>query len=175
MFLAFSRIGNNGFLDLLILAVLIFILKVIYIPRLLSKTLSNVEHIVEKDFFLNIPILVLVSSAIAIFSYFVTAPFSSSALSGHGQSLANSIAVSLIGLFFMITRKRAVGMIVGFLIIENGLFSAALFATGGMPFIVDLGIFVDLITAVMVMGLLVFRINEKFESIDINKLRRLRG
>jgi len=64
---------------------------------------------------------------------------------------------------------------VGFLVIENGLFITAMFSTHGMPFIVDMGIFIDLITAVMVMGIMVLNINEKFDSTDINKLKNLRG
>ena len=50
-----------------------------------------------------------------------------------------------------------------------------MFATQGMPFIVDMGMFVDLLSAVMILGIMVFKINEKFDSIDINKLKNLRG
>ena len=175
VFTAFNKEHSDGFWDLILLAVVILVLKVIYIPRILNNTLKKVLYKVEKDFFLNIPTLVLISFGLTMFSYFVTSPFKTGALSLQNQSLANSIAVSLIGLFFMITRKKAIGQISGFLIIENGLFSAAMFATGGMPLIVDLGIFIDLITAILIMGLLVFRINDKFDSIDINKLRRLKG
>ena len=75
----------------------------------------------------------------------------------------------------MITRKHAIDQIIGFLTIENGLFVTALFATHGMPFIIDLGIFVDLLTGVLVMGLMAFKINENFDSTNINKLKNLRG
>jgi len=75
----------------------------------------------------------------------------------------------------MMTRKKAIGQIVGFLVIENGLFVAAMLSAHGMPIIIDLGIFIDLLTAIMIMGILVFRINETFETINVNKLRNLRG
>jgi hydrogenase-4 component E len=75
----------------------------------------------------------------------------------------------------MISRKKAIGQIIGFLELENGLYITAMFATNGMPFIVDMGIFVDMLSAVMIMGIMVFRINEKYESIDIKKLNRLKG
>ena len=75
----------------------------------------------------------------------------------------------------MICRKKAIGQIVGFLVIENGLFVTAMFSTNGMPFIVDMGIFIDIITAVLIMGIIVFKINDKFDSIEINKLKNLRG
>jgi hydrogenase-4 component E len=130
---------------------------------------------VEKDFILNIPILIILSCGIVVFSY-----FSMSTIEGLNEgvisvNLVNSVSVILIGMFFMISRKKAIGQIIGFLVIENGLFITAMFATDGMPFVVDMGIFVDLLSAVMILGIMVFRINEKFESIDISKLNRLKG
>jgi len=89
--------------------------------------------------------------------------------------VVNSVSLILIGLFFMISRKKAIGQIVGFLVIENGIFVTAMFATQGMPFIVDMGMFIDLLSAVMILGIMVFKINEKFKSVDINKLKNLRG
>jgi hydrogenase-4 component E len=130
---------------------------------------------VEKDFIMNIPILVIICCGIVVFSY-----FSLSTIEGINEGtlnlqLVNTISVILIGLFFMISRKKAIGQIIGFLVIENGLFTTAMFATEGMPFVVDMGIFVDLLSAVMILGIMVYRINEKFESIDIGKLNRLKG
>ena len=170
-----KSIAEEGRFDLLIVCLIIIILKVIYIPNLLSKTLSNVEYKVEKDFILNIPILIIVCCTLVIFSYFSMSTVNDLNKGNISIQFVNSISVILIGLFFMISRKKAIGQIVGFLVIENGLFITAMFATDGMPFIVDMGIFIDMLTAVMVMGIMVFKINEKFESIDVNKLNNLRG
>ncbi|MDP4093107.1 MAG: hydrogenase, partial [Bacillota bacterium] len=158
-------------IDLFIICVIILGLKVIYIPRLLHKTFARVEYTVEKDFFLNIPILVLISCGLVVFSYFTL----SSIESISNTRTVDSVSVVLIGLFFMISRRKAIGQIVGFLVVENGLFITAIFATHGMPIVIDLGIFIDLITAVLIMGIMVFRINDKFDTTDINKLNRLRG
>lgn len=173
--LGVKSIAEEGRFDVLIVCLIIIILKVIYIPKLLKKTYKNVQHTVEKDFILNIPILVIICCSIVVFSY-----FSMSTIEGINEGmlnveLVNSISVILIGMFFMISRKKAIGQIIGFLVIENGLFITAMFATDGMPFVVDMGIFVDLLSAVMILGIMVFRINEKFESIDIGKLNRLKG
>jgi hydrogenase-4 component E len=166
---------HNEGMDLLIVCAIILALKAFYIPRLLNRTFVRVEYTVEKDFFFNIPLLVLVSCGLVVFSY-----YSLSAIdvlsSGKGfPYIVNSVSVVLIGLFFMISRKKAIGQIVGFLVVENGLFITAMFATHGMPIVIDLGIFIDLLTAILIMGLMVFRINNMFESIDINKLKKLRG
>ena len=170
-----ESLNSGEGVDLFVICAIIFALKVIYIPNLLNRTFVKVEYRVEKDFFLNIPLLVLISCGLVVFSH-----FSLSAIEGldNGQFfsyIVNSVSVVFIGLFFMISRKKAIGQIIGFLVVENGLFITAMFATNGMPIIVDLGISIDLITAVLIMGIMVFRINDKFETIDINKLKKLRG
>jgi hydrogenase-4 component E len=166
---------TEGRFDILVVCVLIIALKVIYIPNILKKTYDNVEYKVEKDFFYNIPLLVLICCVLVVFSYFALSTTEAMNKGIINTQVVNSVSLVLIGLFFMISRKKAIGQMVGFLVIENGLFITAMFSAHGMPFIVDMGIFIDLITGVMVMGILVFRINEKFETIDINKLKNLRG
>lgn len=166
---------EEGRFDILIVCVVIVLLKVIYMPNLLAKVYANIEYRVQKDFILNIPMLVLICCGLVVFTY-----FSVSSIDGINEGLinmkvVNSISVILIGLFFMISRKKAIGQIIGFLELENGLYITAMFSTNGMPFIVDMGIFIDMLTAVMIMGIMVFRINEKYESIDIKKLNRLKG
>lgn len=170
-----NSVYKEGNFDILVVCAVIIAVKVIYIPRLLNKTYANVEYKVEKDFFLNIPILIIGCCFIVVFTYFSISTTKGINMGIINMRVVNSISLILIGLFFMISRKKAIGQIVGFLSIENGIFITAMFATEGMPFIVDMGIFVDLLSAVMIMGIMVFRINEKFDSIDINKLKNLRG
>ena len=165
----------GGSYDVLVVSVIIVALKVIYIPNLLHKTFSGVEYKVEKDFFLNIPLLILICCGLVVFSYFSVSKVAGSSDGILNAEVVNSISLVLIGLFFMISRRKAIGQIVGFLVIENGIFITAMFSTNGMPFIVDIGVFIDIITAVLIMGIIVFKINEKFDSIDINKLKNLRG
>jgi hydrogenase-4 component E len=166
---------GEGHYDLLVVCAIIIALKVVYIPNLLHKTFSGVEYKVEKDFYFNIPLLILICCGLVVFSYFAVSRVAGISEGDINSAVVNSVSVVLIGLFFMICRKKAIGQIVGFLVIENGLFVTAMFSTNGMPFIVDMGIFIDIITAVLIMGIIVFRINDKFDSIDINKLKNLRG
>ncbi|MCX7745477.1 MAG: hydrogenase [Clostridia bacterium] len=166
---------SSGSLEVLIVCIITIGVKVLYIPHLLQKTVRKVDYAVEKDFFLNIPISTLISGGLVILTYLVISTIEGLNNTQIKIYLVNSISAVLIGLFFMISRKRAIGQIIGFLVIENGLFTAAILSTEGMPMIVELGIFFDLLTAVMIMGLLVFRINENFDTTDINKLKNLRG
>ncbi len=166
---------KEGSFDILIVCFIIVLLKVIYIPRLLHKTYGGVGYRVEKDFYLNIPLLILICCALVVFSYFTLSGIGS--LNGNHINLqvVNAFSVILIGFFFMISRKKAIGQMIGFLVIENGIFITAFFSTHGMPFIVDIGIFIDMITAILIMGIMVSRIDEKFESINLNKLKNLKG
>ncbi|NLM21208.1 MAG: hydrogenase [Peptococcaceae bacterium] len=166
---------TEGRFDLLAVCVLILVLKVIYIPGLLHRTYAHVKYEVEKDFILNIPILISVCSALVVFTYFCLRTLSSIIPNSIILQLVNSVSVIWIGLFFMISRKKAIGQIIGFLVIENGLFVTTMLGTEGMPFIVDLGLFIDLITAILIMGILVFRINDQFDSIDTDQLNKLKG
>ncbi|AFM39396.1 hydrogenase 4 membrane component (E) [Desulfosporosinus acidiphilus SJ4] len=166
---------SEGRWDFVAVCLLIFILKVLYIPNALSKTYANVRYKVEKDFILNIPILVLLCSGLVVFTYFTLTGVDGISQNALNIQLVNSVSVIWIGLLFMISRKKAIGQIIGFLVIENGLYITAMFSTQGMPFIVDVGIFIDLLTFVLIMGVMTFRINEKFDSIDTDQLNNLKG
>lgn len=166
---------HDGSYDVLIVCIIIIALKVIYIPNLLHQSFAGVEYKVEKDFYFNIPLLILICCGLVVFTYFSVSRVAGISEGEINASVVNSVSLILIGIFFMISRKKAIGQMVGFLVVENGLFVTAMFSTDGMPFIVDLGIFIDIITAVLIMGIIVFKINEKFDSIDLNKLKNLRG
>ncbi len=162
---------ETGRIDVLLVCLIMVALKVIYIPNLLNSTFANVTYKVEKDFFFNIPILIIACCLLVVFSY-LSIPTADGIIN---VQIANLVSAVLIGLIFMITRKKAFGQIVGFLVIENGLFATAMFATQGLPFIIDLGMFIDLLTAVLVMGVLVFKISDEFDSVDVNRLNNLKG
>jgi hydrogenase-4 component E len=76
----------------------------------------------------------------------------------------------------MINRRTAITQVLALLCAENGLFLAAIaLTTYGMPLVVELGIFFDLFIAVLILGILVYRIRESFASIDVERLNLLKG
>ncbi|HEY9059991.1 MAG TPA: NADH-quinone oxidoreductase subunit K [Pseudobacteroides sp.] len=166
---------EEGEMEIIIVCIITFVVKVWLIPRSLRRTVKRVGYRVSKDFFLNIPTLILICCGLFVLTYFSVSTIDDIKDPQIKTYLVNSISVILIGLFFMISRKKAIGQIIGFLVMENGLFATAILTTSGMPMMVELGLFFDVLTAVLIMGILVFRINENFDSIDINKLRNLKG
>ena len=86
-----------------------------------------------------------------------------------------SIAVILIGLFIMITRKKALIQVIGLLFMENGLFLAGFALTFGMPLIIELGVLFDMLMAIIILGLFIVQIKKSFASSDLDKLTILKG
>ena len=91
------------------------------------------------------------------------------------DALPVSFALIFVGLLLMATRRKAVSQLIGLITIENGIFLAGLIATLGMPLFVEIGIFFDLLVAVGVTAVLTLRINEHFDTMNTDQLRRLRG
>ena len=71
-------------------------------------------------------------------------------------------------------RRRAVTQILGFLMLENGIFLLALLTTYGVPFIVEMGVFLDVLVAVLIMEVFVYHIKDNFDSIDVGELGKLK-
>jgi len=81
----------------------------------------------------------------------------------------------LIGLFTTVNRRRALTQILGFLMLENSIFMIALLATYGVPLIVEIGVSLDILVAVLILEVFVYRIKQNFDSIDVKQLGVLRG
>lgn len=89
--------------------------------------------------------------------------------------LAAAVALILSGAFLMVTRSKALMLMLGLLVLENGIFLAALVTTFGMPLIIEIGIVFDLLIGLLLMGIFVFRIRDTFDHLDVSRLRGLRG
>jgi len=89
--------------------------------------------------------------------------------------LAAAVALIISGAFLMVTRSKALMLMMGLLVLENGIFLAALVTTFGMPLIIEIGIVFDLLIGLLLMGIFVFRIRDTFDHLDVSRLRGLRG
>ena len=163
-----------------IVALLTLILKAGVLPRLLERLVERIGIRREIEPLINVPLSILIAGCLTLVAYVVARSFyhpeetSARAALGH-NTLAVAIALFLIGFFTMLNRRKALTQVLGLLSLENGLFLAAISLTYGMPLVVEIGIFFDVLVAVMVLGILVSRIREAFDSMDVSKLRKLRG
>ncbi len=149
--------------------------KVLVLPWLLNRLFKRINIHQEIEPLLNATVSMLLCGALTIFGYIIARPFSS--LVGNGNNtLAIANTLLLTGVFLMFNRRKAITQVLALLSIENGVMLAAVaLTTFGMPLVVELGIFFDVMVAVMVLGILVYRIRESFSSMDVSKLSQLKG
>lgn len=166
----------TGSYHMYIAAILTLIIKAMLIPWILLRILRVVDWKEEIEKNIGKQSLLIIALGIVAFSYYITR-FSSDYFSlGQGEKvLPIAISVILVGLLFMISRKNALMQVTGFITLENGIFLLGMVLTHGMPFLVEMGIFFDLLTGVIIMGMFVLRMKQQFNSLDIDRLRNLKG
>ena len=149
--------------------------KVIFLPWLLNRLVHRIQIHQEIEPLLTAPTAMLICGGLALLGYVLARPFTSLERLGN-NTLAIALTLLLTGFFLMINRRKALTQVLALLTVENGVMLAAVaLTTYGMPLVVELGIFFDVLVAVMVLGILVYRIRENFASMDTSKLNRLRG
>ena len=148
--------------------------KVIFLPWLLERLVRRIRIEQEIHPFVNTPASMLICGALTVLAYVVARPITSLERLG-SNTLGVAIALLLTGFFLMINRRKAITQVLALLTMENGVMLAAIaLTTYGMPLVVEIGIFFDVVVAVMVLGILVFRIRETFASMDVSKLNELK-
>jgi len=163
-----------GLHHLYISALLTLILKVFALPYILYVLIHRLKIHKEVEDIVNIPTTMLIGLALVIFSYHLTAPIRELSTLVTRSTLAVALATVMLGLLMMITRKKAVTQIIGFLALENGLFFAATSATYGMPLVVELGVALDLLIAAFIFGIFFFQIRTTFDSLDLKEMEKLK-
>lgn len=160
--------------EALAVALLVFSTKVIAIPYALIWIVKELKTAREAPSSTTAAQSVFVTAGLILLAFFAVQPYART-LRVDENMLAASIALVLTGAFVMVSRKKALMQVIGLLVLENGIFLAALITTFGMPLIIEIGIAFDLLMGVFLMGLFVFRIRDTFDHLDVSKLRRLRG
>src|SRR5574337_31091 len=160
--------------DLYLSAGLTFVLKVLLIPYLLHRVVNRLDIRWDVETLINIPTILLIGIGVVIFSFNLALPISRLSTALAGGTLGIALACVLLSFLMMITRAKAVPQVIGFLAVENGLFFAATSATYGMPMVVELGIGLDVLIGVFILGVFMFQIREQFDSLDIRHLEKLK-
>jgi hydrogenase-4 component E len=160
---------------LLVMAAMTVVLKGFAIPVFLMRVVDRIGIHREIEPFLNVPTSLLACLGLTVVGYRVSTGFAEATVGVTHHVVGVGLSAMMIGLFLMVTRKKAITQILALLTFENAIFLIALGITSGMPLGVELGIFFDVILAVLVLGVLVRRIVERFESMDISRLSKLKG
>ena len=155
-------------------AVLTLALKVIGLPWLLHRLIGRLGVYWDTEPLINPSGTMLIGLAVVIFSFGLAQPISALASTATRSTIGIAIAVILLAFLTMITRRKAMSQVVGFLSMENGLFFGAMSTTYGMPMVVELGVALDVLVAMLVLGVFFFQIREQFDSLDLHHLETLK-
>ena len=153
---------------------LTLLLKVILIPMLLHRVIERLNVRWDVETLINIPATMLIGIVLVMFAFYLAHPIAHMSTTITRGTLGIALACILLSFMMMITRSKAVPQVIGFLSIENGLFFAATAATYGMPMIVELGIALDVLVGMLILGVFLFHIREQFDSLDIHHLESLK-
>ena len=155
-------------------AAITLVLKVFLMPWLLHRMIERLNVRWDVETLINIPTTMLIGIVLVIFSFNLALPISGLSQSVARGTLGIALACVLLSFLMMITRTKAIPQVIGFLAMENALFFTATSATYGMPMVVELGIALDVLIGMVILGVFMFQIREQFDSLDIRKLERLK-
>lgn len=160
--------------ELYFVAAFMFILKVIILPHFLNRMRINLQVTRESHPYVNNATSLILSGLLVLLAYTITRPLMlvSSLPTRNGIPLA--MGLIFVGLFVVLSRKKALTQIIGFMVLENGIVLLAALGTYGIPLIVELGVFLDVLMGFLVMQVLVYHIQGTFESIDVDQLNQLK-
>ena len=148
--------------------------KAFVIPMALHRIIVRLGIHREIDPVVGIGQTMLAGIGLVALSIMVMLPITAQAGTLAREDLAFALSVVLLGLLMMISRRNAVSQVIGFMSIENGLILAATGAKG-MPLVVEISVAFSILVALIVIGVFLFRIRERFDSVDIHSLHEHRG
>jgi hydrogenase-4 component E len=164
----------QGAPHLYITAAIALVIKAIVIPLALHRMVVRLGIHRTIETVGGIGLTMLAGIGLVALSILVMLPITAEAGTLTREDLAFSLSVMLLGLLMMISRRNAVGQVIGFMSMENGLILAAT-AAKGMPLVVEISVAFSIIVALIVIGVFLFRIRERFDSMDVQALGRFRG
>jgi len=149
--------------------------KAILIPWLLFRAMRNVAVRRDVEPFVSMHLSVLFAGTLVGVSFWLASLLD---LPGVGRSSLfgpTAFSTLLIGFLVLVSRRNALTQVIGYLVIENGAYVFGQSLAAQMPFLVELGILLDLLVGVFVMGIVIHQINREFDHIDVDQLNLLRG
>jgi hydrogenase-4 component E len=145
------------------------------IPWVLRRTAKQSHTQWVGELFLRRTSSLVAAGALTILAYAITQPLLRLVEPAMRNGLAIAFSLLFYGLLLMIIRKVALVQVVGILLIDNGIFLAGFLLTKGMPILVEIGVFFDILVGVLILGVLAQRMIQKFDSLNVERLNSLKG
>lgn len=169
---AVGYFGNDP--QLYVVAVLLFGIKAVAIPRLLRRVSQRFTAGRESAPYVNTATSLVVSGLLVLLAYTAARPLEAVADAPTRAGMPLAMGLLFISLFIIISRKLAITQVIGFLMLENAIALLAVLATYGVPLIVELGVFLDALMGFLVMQIFLYDIHDTFSTTDVDVLKRLK-
>jgi len=171
----FLEAVTTGLAGLYAIAFLILTLKAVLIPKMLKNVATRTKAGEHLGLVINPMLSIVCAVVLAYLGWIFARKIMGLTSIADASALAVSLSVMLTGLFIMVFRLKAIAQVVGLLVMENGIFLAAVALCGNMPFFFEIAIFFDIFVCVLILGIFVYRINSLFTHINLSKLNTLKG
>lgn len=169
--------AREGGVELWLAAAVLAVLRAGLLPWLLRRALAESaggEPVRELRPVVDVASSLLVAAALALLAYAVSGPLVQLAPSAATRAIPVGLTVVLLGFFVLVTRRRAVSQLVGFLLLDNGITAVGFLTTESVGLLVELGVSLDVLLAVLVLRVLTARMRETFGDTDLDELKELR-
>jgi hydrogenase-4 component E len=157
-----------------VVAAAVLVLKAWVIPRALRAAAAGLPPR-PTAVPVRASVALLMAGALVIVAYVVMLPVAAASRLPTASAIPLAFAVILIGLLVCVTAQRALSQVLGFLVFENGIFLFAVLTTYGVPAIVEAGVLLDVLVVVLLLTGVIVQIRQEHDSIDLDRLRELRG
>jgi hydrogenase-4 component E len=169
------RGAHDGEVALIYVGITILALRAVALPWLLARALAAEQRDQrEATPLVNTASSLLITAVLTVAAFAITRPLVNLEPSAAATAVPAAFAVVFIALFVMVTRRHAISQAAGFLMLDNGIAATAFLLTAGVPLIVELGASLDVLFAVIVIGVLTGRLRRAFGGADLDALRELR-
>lgn len=160
--------------ELYLVAAFTFALKALIMPYYLERMRSRLGVTRETEPYVNYATSLILAGLLVLLAYSITRPLMLVSTLPTRSGIPLAMGLIFVGFFVILSRKKALTQIIGFLVLENGIVLLAALGTYGIPLIVEIGVFLDVLMGFLVMQVLVYQIHGTFESIDVDQLNQLK-
>ena len=160
--------------QLLVFAILSSTLKGIVFPVMLLRTLRYLNVWREEAPYVGYGMSILTGPIALAFSYWLGTKLPLPFISHSQMPIPVALFTLITGLFIIVSRKKALTQVLGYLVLENGIYAFGMAIANQQPLLVELAILLDVFVAIFVMGIAIFHINQEFEHIDVDRLNKLK-
>jgi len=172
--LPFLSAGMVLSLHAFIIAISSGAIKALLIPRFLSRAAREVHIGLEIDSYIPYSASLLAGMSVVLVSFWIAREFSLPVTVASHLWIPVSLAGVMIGLLMLIIRKKAISQVIGYLVLENGIYILGLSLAGQMPLLVELGVLLDIFAGVFIMGIIMNHIKNYFDDLDVDNLTILK-